>query len=162
MGNTSGTVRLICQRPDGGISVDAPIERIANDPVQLAAHIARLEANGFTILKADATGADLPSERAGQSRKFRNAWRWDGAKIEPDLPLCREQVMAEVRAERDTRLAATDGEAVRNQERGQPDQALKNHRQALRDFPTTVQAAVDALADAAALEAYAPAWPVRA
>ena len=159
---SSGILRIILGDPDGTVAVDAPIERIANDPDQLAAHIARLESQGYTILNGNATGADLPNERAGQSRKFRDQWRWDGAKIEPDLPLCREQVMAEVRAERDTRLAATDGEAVRNQERGQPDQALKDHRQALRDFPTTVQAAVDALTDAAALEAYAPAWPVRA
>ena len=162
MGSKSGTLRVIMQSPDGSIAVDVPVQELASDPDKLSAHLTRLQGMGYTLLKSDATGADLPNERGGQSRKFRNQWRWDGAKIEPDLPLCREQVMAEVRAERDTRLAATDGEAVRNQERGQPDQALKDHRQALRDFPTTVQAAVDALTDAAALEAYAPAWPVRA
>jgi hypothetical protein len=107
MGNKSGTLRIIMQRADGGISVDAPIERIANDPAQLAAHIVRLEGMGHTILKGDATGADLPNERPGQSRRFRNAWRWDGAKIEADLDLSRAQVMAEVRAERNERLATS-------------------------------------------------------
>jgi hypothetical protein len=157
MGNKSGTLRIIMQRADGGISVDAPIERIANDPAQLAAHIVRLEGMGHTILKGDATGADLPNERPGQSRRFRNAWRWDGAKIEADLDLSRAQVMAEVRAERNERLATSRA----NEQQGNPEQqSWKAHRQALRDLPTTVQSEIDIIATPSALEAYEPTWPV--
>jgi len=143
------------------MSRDANGDFIEADAAKVARIVARREAEGCTIVKTDATGADLPNERAGQSRKFRNQWRWDGSKIEPDLPLCREQVMAEVRAERNAKLSDTDGEAVRNQERGQPDQALKDYRQALRDLPATVQAQVDALNTAVSLEAYTPTWPTK-
>lgn len=156
----SGELRIILQASDGTIAIDVPTQRVV-DEGRLAAHIARLEANGFTVLKADAVGADLPNERAGQSRRFRAQWRWDGAKIEPDLDLCRAQVMAEVRAERNARLDAADKERGRLEDigTGPQKQAHAQYRQALRDLPAAAQAEVDALPDAAALEAYSPGWP---
>lgn len=157
----SGLLRIILQAPDGTVAVDAPVQQIADDREQLAAHLARLEAQGFAVLKSDATGADLPNERAGQSRRFRNAWRWDGAKIEPDLTLCRAQILAEVRAERNARLAAADGERGRLADIGTPpqQQAHAAYRQALRDLPAAVQGDLAALATPEGLEAYAVAWP---
>lgn len=181
----SGALRIIMAAPDGSIAVDAPAlvtrrwvtdvldddgdvidQEVHSEQVELSEipaaftkHKARLESMGFEILNDGATGADLPNERAGQSRRFRNSWRWDGTKIEPDLPMCRAQVLAEVRSERDARLAATDGAAVREIERGRPDAALTTYRQALRDLPDVVEGDLAAIHDPAEMEAYAPNWP---
>lgn len=161
MADQSGTLRIIMEAPDGSMAVDAPVEAIADDPTKLAAHIVRLEAQGFVIKKDDATGADLPNERAGESRKFRNCWRWDGAKIETDLPLARAEIMVAVRAERNERINATDGMQLRANEIGsaQDKTDWNDHRQALRDVPATVQGEVDVLTTAADLEAHAVSWP---
>ena len=157
----STSARIILFAPDGSIAVDAPVDRITNDPDRLAAHVARMEAQGFTILKANATGADLPNERAGQSRKFRNAWRWDGAKIEPDLGLARAQLEEEVRAERNAKLDAADKRKAQLDDLGTGPQkvAAARYRQELRDFPAQARAELDALGTAAELEAWEPSWP---
>lgn len=161
MSNSSGVRRLILEAQDGSISVDVPAQRVVDDPDLLAAHIARLESQGFTVLKDDATGADLPNERAGQSRRFRGCWRWDGSKIEVDLPMARAQVMAEVRAERNARLDAADRERNRLEDVGDQSQrqAHAAYRQSLRDLPAAAQADVDALGTAEDLEAYTVSWP---
>lgn len=161
MGLPSGTLRIIMEDPDGSIAVDAPVTTIADDPTKLAAHIVRLGAQGFIVKKDDATGADLPNERAGESRRFRDCWRWDGIKIEADLPLSRAQLMAELRTERDSRLMVSDGKQLKANETGTQQQKddWNTHRQALRDLPVTTQTDVDALTTAADLEAHAVTWP---
>lgn len=157
----SGTHRIIMLAPDGTIAINIPTAAVAADSAQWEANLTRLQTQGFVILKTDATGADLPNERAGQSRRFRNQWRWDGTKIEADLPLAREQVMAEVRAERNARLDAADKERGRLEDVGNQSQrnAHATYRQSLRALPETAQAEVDALTTAADLEAYAVTWP---
>jgi hypothetical protein len=174
MPRPSGTIRIVFERPDGGVSIDIPaLVKVDEDEngmpimdelagLDLANHITWLElAHGWTH-RATITAAELPNERPGQSRRFRNCWRWDGSKIEADLALARAQVMVEVRAERNTRLAGTDGEAVKGVELGQADQALVTFRQTLRDLPATVGTELAALGSAAELEAYAVDWPVPA
>lgn len=160
MGKSSTNHRIVMTDPVGNVAVDSPVAFISNDPDKLSLHIAKLEAQGYTIHKADATIVDLPSETVNP-RRFRPAWRWDGAKIIHDLPACRAQILGEVRAERTEKLAETDGEATRNMERGQPDAALTNYRQALRDLPEAVEAEIDGITTAAGLEAYAVPWPTR-
>ncbi len=153
----SGTLRIVLGAPDGTVAIDIPTRKTTSDPERLSLHLKRLRALGYTILK-QGTVADLPNARVGQSRRFRNQWRWVGAKIEPYLPLCRDQLMAELRVERDRRLAETDGVMTRDLELGQPDQALAAHRQALRDLPAAVESDLQGKT-AAELEAYDIDWP---
>lgn len=156
MPNPSGAARLVFERPDGGVSIDAPVARIADDAELLAAHIVRMEtAHGWTH-RANITAAELRS-----SRRLRNAWRWVGSGLDVDLPTGREILMTELRVERDTKLAETDGEVLRDQERSQPDIGLRDYRQALRDLPATAVAEVEAITDATALENWQPTWPAR-
>jgi len=171
MGYPSGTTVILMTHPSyPAVRVDVPamVEDANGDPVDiaavpaaLAAHIARLEADGNTILKSDATGADLPDSRAGQSRKFRNCWRWDSTKIETDLPMARAEIMAVTRTERNEKLIDSDGKQLKVNETGsaQDQTDWETHRQALRDLPATVQTDVDALTTAADLEAHAVTWP---
>lgn len=157
----SGTRRIILQAPDSSIAVDVPVQRVVDDPAEFAAHVSRLEASGFTVLNDDATGADLPNEQAGQSRKFRNCWRWTGTAVATDVPLARAQLMAEMRTERNSRLEESDGKQLRANETGTEQQKTdwNTYRQSLRDLPVSEQTAVDALASAADLETHAVTWP---
>lgn len=101
------------------------------------------------------TRASVPT-----SRRFRNQWRHVGTAVAPDVPLCRTQRIGEIRTERDTRLAASDGAMAGAQEQNTALVVpLKVYRQALRDLPVLVTAAMDALSTAEALEAYEPIWP---
>ncbi len=160
----SSNRRIIMQRPDGSVSVviltNRGAARLDADPAFRAKHRAEIETRGRTVVKEDATTADLPTETVDPKR-FRNAWRWVGSAIVHDIPACREQIMAEVRAERDAKLAKTDGEATRSMERGQPDAGLASYRQALRDLPAAVEAEIENITTAAELEAYTASWPTR-
>lgn len=96
------------------------------------------------------------------SRYFRNCWRWDGNRVQTDLALAKAQRLAEIREERNRRLAASDGERARLEEIGTPQQrtALAQYRQRLRDIPLTVEADFAVwLAPADDLERYQPPWP---
>jgi hypothetical protein len=96
-------------------------------------------------------------DRLPGSRAFRAHWRGHpGAGVRVDLPGARAQRMAEIRAQRDAALAATDGPMLRAQERGEDTTALAAHRQALRDLPLTVQWDLDAIRTPESLEAYRP------
>lgn len=73
----------------------------------------------------------------------------------------RQQVLDEVRQERNRRLLASDQEKNRLDDVGSAEQkaALATYRQALRDLPVSVLAELAALVSAADLAAYAPTWP---
>jgi hypothetical protein len=129
-------------------------------PERLAAHLGRLEAQGFVILKADATGADLPNERPGQSRRLRSCWRWDGSEIVVDLPAAHAFVMDEIRTERNRLLAESDGPMMGENERGgQGQQVWRTYRQLLRDYPAAIHATIHSLATPAEIEAQTLSWP---
>jgi hypothetical protein len=162
MGSKSGTKRIVFSHADGNLSIDIPIEDIANDPTKLAAHEARIAADHPTWThEGTVEDTTLPPAQAGQSRKFRNCWRWTGTAVETDLPLARAQLMAEMRKERDKRLETSDGKQLRANEIGtaQDQTDWNTHREALRDLPVSEQAAVDALTTAADLEAHTVTWP---
>lgn len=94
---------------------------------------------------------------------FRTAWKIVAGRVEVDLPTAREIVTARVRIERDRRLGDSDREKARLDDVGTPQQrqAMAAYRQALRDLPASLPAA---LADLTAeqLHDFAPAWPQRA
>jgi hypothetical protein len=92
---------------------------------------------------------------------FRAAWRNGGTgKIRIDMPLARVQRMAEIRAERNTLLDASDKEKARIDDVGTASQktAISAYRQALRDLPATIN--LDAIDTPEALDVFEPAWPV--
>ena len=104
-------------------------------------------------------------------RRFRNCWRHDGGAVKPDAALARQQLLAEVREERDRRLTASDGDKHRLDDIGTATQkrALADYRQALRDLPAVVENRLSMMT-VAELEAYAlgsreefaedhPLWP---
>lgn len=100
------------------------------------------------------TGADAPQIAPGNGREYRNAWRWDGAAVVIDPAARAAQQLDRVRAIRNRLLANSDGDMLRETERGNATRrdALANYRQALRDIPQTWDG------DLASLAA---AWPVR-
>lgn len=109
-------------------------------------------ADALDVREIDAT--DLPP------RRWRNAWKL-GAQGCGVCPVkARGLAVAEIRAERDRRLDASDGPAMRAQDRGKPAEieAWRAYRQALRDLPAQV-AAETAAYDPDSLAAYAPPWP---
>ncbi len=72
----------------------------------------------------------------------------------------REVRMAEIRRERNRRLRATDGHALREMEQDSPGRrAWADYRQALRDLPATVDLGQAATPEN--LAAFEPAWPTQ-
>ena len=92
------------------------------------------------------------------TRDFRNCWRSNGAKIAVDMPLARDEHMANIRRARDAMLAKKDGEWVKEFSRGNQAMvdAIEAERQKLRDVPQTIDAGVR---DATTPEALKAMWP---
>jgi len=159
---------IVYTRSDGGLAIVIP------SPAYIAGWLAANADKTELDAIAHVQGKDVPPDALNvwveeaanlpQSRAFRNCWReheTGGVKnIVVDMPLARAQKMAEIRAERNKRLAETDGLILRAKETGQAAQEsrLALARQALRDLPATV--GLDTLATPEALEAFQPNWPV--
>ena len=165
------TNRLVYELPDGWLPLQLsqgaivywwvdPRSKFRRDDEQgwlEAIHQRLIAANpmldGATRLP-NCDAADLPGKR------FRDCWRNDGTgKIHVDMPLARAQRMAEIRAERDKRLAVTDADKNKLDDIGTAQQktALATKRQALRDIPQNSD--LEAVTTPEALEAFEPAWP---
>lgn len=147
--------RIVWQAQDGSLRITIPADPAA-DTDAVAAHALAVDPSLATCTRlADVDHVDLPS------RRFRACWRHDGKTVAVALDLARAQVLAEVRAERNAKLDASDKEAARLADIGTAEQqaALKEKRQALRDLPVTVTADLAALDTAADLESYKPVWP---
>lgn len=147
---------IVWQASDGTIRVTIPADPNA-DIESVAAH----------ALQADTTLAEcvrLPNTDVLPSRRFRNCWRASEEKaVTVDLPLAKEQVLNEVRTERNKILDATDKEAARLADIGTKDEQdlLKEYRQQLRDFPAIVQNELDIITDVKTLEEYKASIPKR-
>jgi Phage tail assembly chaperone protein len=148
--------RVVWELPDGTICVG---KFLGGDP---AAFLARVQADpalaGAQRLADPADADPLPE------RRWRDCWRHRGdGQVHVDMALARARRLAEIRAERDLRLAASDGPMLREQEAGPPErqQALRAYRQALRELPNDLErsGALEALAGPAELAGFAPAWP---
>ena len=151
--------------PDGVIVIH-PAMNDRTRPAELADDAWALACLDKTIAKhpewqgfvaTDVRVEDLPP------RRFRNAWRADGRGAPSiDMPAARAIRIAEIRAERDQRLAASDGEMLREQETGGAKlAALRAYRQALRDVPTVTAPTIEAVGDPDGLAALEPDWPIR-
>ena len=122
----------------------------------------------FAWLQAGTWAADQPRQVIDStelpSERFRDCWVQGTSAVEVNLSAARDQILREVRRERDLRLRASDGERHRLQEMGTEIERaqLAVYRQQLRDLPTVVQAEISALTTASALEAYSPVFPAPA
>jgi len=102
------------------------------------------------IARIDAS--ELPA-----SRSFRSQWRHDGTAVKVDMALARVEKMKRIREKRNQLLAATDGEYLKQSERGTASQALKTKRQSLRDIPQNTN--LSTISTPEELEAFEPTWP---
>ena len=104
----------------------------------------------------------LVDESELPSRRFRDDWRISGRTLAPGLSLVRARCKAEVRAERNARLLASDADHVRLSEVGTTlqRQSMANYRRALRDLPATTDAQIDART-VEQLESWEPTWPTK-
>ena len=132
------------KRPDGGVNIVCPHPDVPLDDVMAK------------DVPPDATEVQVLDKLP--SRAYRDAWVLSGGVVTHDMEKARELKMAEIRAERDKRLAATDGVYLRAQERGDDTEAakLKEYRQGLRDLPAKVALDVETPEELKALQ---PDWP---
>ena len=146
----------VWSEPDGTVRVTRFIEGDVAEAVAVLIEDGRVHPSAtFVDLTPDQWEAMQPR------RRFRPCWRWTGTGVAVDLPLAKQQRLAEIRAERNRRLDASDKDYLRAIDLGTPAEidAMRTYRQALRDVPQIVN--LDVVRDAVELEAYQPVWPVK-
>ena len=132
-------MRRIVYREDGGVSVITPAPKSKREDETEAEWLKRVfgkaTPEGSEYEDIDTKTNPLPD------RRFRNAWK-KGLKnaVEVSLSKAKDQVLSEVRAERDKELTQTDGLMARANEIGTQAEIdeLKAKRQRLRDLPATI------------------------
>lgn len=153
--------------PDGAVMIvhPAPQNRRAgeDDETFAARTLARtLEAHpewkAYPVVTVDRAAV----EPILTNRRFRNAWRYAGGRLDVDMPTARTLWMDEVRTARKPKLEKSDVDLMRAQEGGTAAQIdkVKVYRQQLRDITATERGRVDACSTPAALESLVPQWPL--
>lgn len=135
--------KIAYQRPDGGTSIviAAPKESLEKvlGPLTDAEYEAHVRERSIPEDALDVV--DIDDSAIPQTREFRNAWVLSGANISEDLSKSTAIKLAQVRAERDARLTATDKDYMKALEAN--DQAtlaaLKITRQNLRDATNSLK-----------------------
>ena len=165
----AGHLHLVCPAVDRN-GVPLPWPR-GNPPMEGESEelwLARLAAQAMNDPGQDLTPdncerVDVAGVEPPLSRRFRACWRWTGARVETDIPLAREQLLSEIRAERNALLKDSDMMRARVEDIGTPQEkaALAAYRQALRDLPATVAADLALIADERGLADYQPRWPAK-
>lgn len=92
-------------------------------------------------------------------REFRDCWKEDSGELKVDLPKAREKRLAEIRAERDARLKATDEAWVEGMSKGEDVSAIEALKQTLRDIPATAETELSSKLATTTIKAYDPDWP---
>lgn len=152
--------RIVWKKADGAIAVTVPAPKGQRSDETEQQWLDRVAAKVFV---GDAELSErLPDALASvlPGRRFRDCWRAnDAGEIHIDLPLAREQRMAEIRVERNRLLDTSDKEWARLMDVGDAEAqaALKTYRQALRDIPQNTS--VNRIKIPEALAAYEPDWP---
>jgi hypothetical protein len=129
--------RIIYPTPEGGVAVIIPavsVELALKDVPE-----------GVAYEIVDAT--EVPTDRT-----FRNAWVMGDCCVEHDLERCRQIGHDRRRADRAAEFAPHD-ELIAKQIPGADAAAVEAARQEIRDRYTTVQEAIDAAEDPAAIKA---------
>lgn len=160
------TERIVYEQADGTVAVVTPSER----------YLERLVAQGRTRREAleMVAAKDVPKECVAScnlvqmtelpSLRFHAAWRLREGRVEVELSTALRLRLAEIRAERDRRLAALDGPWMRAVGQGQTGEAqtIEAARQRLRDLPNDLEGGNvsewEAIATPEELEAFTPDW----
>jgi hypothetical protein len=147
---------IVWEREDGGVSVTHPAPNARKEGETDEQFLDRIRLKDVP----DGKPFHVQRKESLPSRRFRNAWTRTSDGIEIDTPRARGLLVAEVRAERNRRLAETDTDKSRIDEIGTPQEqkAIKDKRQKLRDLPAVVESEIATLT-VEQLEAYQPAWP---
>ena len=155
------TKRITYTVPDGSMRLVIPapeyVAQFTTEAEALAALMRRPRSVPPGALNAAVRDlADLPPS----GLRFIGAWHSVNDRVVVDLSRARAQRMAEIRAERDKRLVASDGQIARAQDIGTPAEvaALKTYRQALRDVPQAID--LGTLPTAEALATFDLVWPM--
>lgn len=151
-------MKIAIVRGDGGVSImglsphvdindDDLVNRIVSDWASAKPDRVALS---WSRIKDD----DVPADRT-----FRSAWRSVDGKVAVDLPAARNIHLAAIREARNRALDESDREAARTNEIGTDAErrALAKRRQALRDVPAAIDAALNAARSPEALKAVWPA-----
>ena len=181
--------RIVFQHPDGSLAIVNPVEPI-QPPESVEAWLDRIAARAVAasiprpkenepeweylvrINSLKVTGeilagytriatldvADFPA-----TRRFRNAWRYDGnGKVRTAPVAATAMILTEVREDRDLALKTSDSERMRLEDVGTKEQkqALAAYRQLLRDLPAVVEAELANL-PIADLETFKPSLPAK-
>lgn len=150
--------RVVFEKPDGRVCVLIPAPQAMKAGESEDDFINRIIAKD---LPSYVTSYGIVDSSTLPSRRFRNSWRHIGnGAVGVDLNSAREQVLQEVRTERDRRLVISDGKKQELEEIGTPQEMalLKGKRQLLRDFPSRVSQEIADM-DLPSLEVYVPSWP---
>lgn len=102
---------------------------------------------------------ELPEGWQAPNVKYRDCWAEKDGAIVIDLAKARDQKLAEIRAERDKRLEASDKAWMVAMSKGQPVVAINAEKQALRDLPASAQSDLAAKRSANTIDSYEPEWP---
>jgi hypothetical protein len=120
-------------------------EAIASEIARTAYDAVKLPIKGWRRVNAQ----DIPTDRT-----FRNAWV-DRGSIQHDMPKARALRLQFLRVEREKKWPDLDSQWMRaaGQKKLKEADDIEAKRQALRDFPQTIAAALDAAQDIEALKA---------
>lgn len=148
--NTDGTIRYTVPARNSRLFRENQAEWL--DLVEKHERSIDPSLNGAVRLP-DLAVSDLPDGR------FRNCWRNEGGHPQVELALARTQRLEEIRAERNSRLQASDGLMARARELGIQSEieAFERMRQALRDLPPTFD--LEDFTAPAELAEFEPTWP---
>ena len=190
------TKRIVFTRPDGGVSLCAPVARaravhvkeglgVFNGSGKLVYSVfingvPRLDGRGIRVETDDefvdrvrANPSSVPQDSTNvfiteeadlpYVGRLQDAWTQAGAELPTvDMDKAHTIKMGLIRVDRDKRLAALDGPelgALAQDDQVELDR-IRGVKQMLRDLPSTVQPALDAIPSPRVLDDFEPAWPV--
>lgn len=149
---------ILYTQPDGRVCVCRPcVSR--DDPLGFTMEDALTRALANDVPETALNVKVIDNTALPINRSFRAAWRQQGEEVRIEISKARELRLAQLRTERDAKLAATDGLMARATERGNAAEWLKlaAHRQALRGMPAEITAVLAAAITPADLMAVRPA-----
>ncbi len=156
------SARIVWQFADNSLAITTPVGQ-PNPGESETQWLDRLANNLRTALPEYNAATRLANvdHTAIPNRRFRTAWRFAGGAVGVSLAAARALRVAELRDDRDKRLALSDALRLKYDDIGTAQQKsdIAAYRQALRDVTTTIQADIAAISTVAGLVAYDAPWP---
>jgi hypothetical protein len=143
-------MKFAMKRADGGVTIvqAAPrevLEKVIGKRVGDKRVLSEADYRAHVLAKSTRPDTveiiDLPDDwhaahSPDKDRSFRNAWKWEGGKVDVDMPKARDIHMARLRTARDKKLEETD-KLIAALDNGPVPAELRTKRQKLRDLPQT-------------------------